>query len=146
MEINGVAHVFLTVGDFPRAKAFYAKLLPFLGLTPVMDTDDRYYCIGGRTGLGIQRASADHEGKRFDQGMVGLHHLCFRARERADVDAAFALLSDMGAQIVHGPRDDPWAPGYYSILFEDPDGIRLEINHIPGRGLFDVGAKLQGVS
>ena len=30
-----------------------------------------------------------------------------------------------------------WAPGYYSILFEDPDGIRLELNHVPGRGLFD---------
>jgi hypothetical protein len=23
------------------------------------------------------------------------------------------------------------------VLFEDPDGIRLEINHVPGRGLFD---------
>ena len=35
------------------------------------------------------------------------------------------------------PKDDPWAPGYYSVLFEDPDGIRLEVNHIPGRGLLD---------
>jgi hypothetical protein len=26
--------------------------------------------------------------------------------------------------------------GYYSMLFEDPDGIRLEINHVPGRGVF----------
>ena len=24
---------------------------------------------------------------------------------------------------------------YYSVLFEDPDGIRLEINHVPGKGL-----------
>ena len=27
------------------------------------------------------------------------------------------------------------APGYYSVLFEDPDGIRLEVNHVPGKGL-----------
>ena len=22
-----------------------------------------------------------------------------------------------------------------SVLFEDPDGIRLEVNHVPGKGL-----------
>ena len=32
-------------------------------------------------------------------------------------------------------RTGAWAPGYYSVLFEDPDGIRLEVNHVPGKGL-----------
>ena len=40
----------------------------------------------------------------------------------------------MDATIVHPPEDGPWAPGYYSILFEDPDGIRLEANFVPGKG------------
>jgi hypothetical protein len=22
-----------------------------------------------------------------------------------------------------------------SVLFEDPDGVRLEVNHVPGKGL-----------
>jgi hypothetical protein len=39
---------------------------------------------------------------------------------------------------VHAPREDAWAPGYYSVLFEDPDGIRLEANFVPGRGNLDV--------
>jgi catechol 2,3-dioxygenase-like lactoylglutathione lyase family enzyme len=38
MEINGVAHTFITAGDFAAARAFYAQLLPFLGLTIVADT------------------------------------------------------------------------------------------------------------
>jgi hypothetical protein len=39
--------------------------------------------------------------------------------------------------MVHEPEDgDQFAPGYYSVLFEDPDGIRIEINHIPGKGHF----------
>jgi hypothetical protein len=39
--------------------------------------------------------------------------------------------------IVHGPQlDDHFAPGYYSVLAEDPDGTRLEFNHVPGKGLF----------
>ncbi len=52
-----------------------------------------------------------------------------------DVDALHALLVDLGATIVHPPEEGPWAPGYYSVLFEDPDGIRLEMNHVPGKGL-----------
>ena len=42
---------------------------------------------------------------------------------------------ELGAKIVHPPEDGAWAPGYYSVLFEDPDGIRLEVNHVPGKGL-----------
>ena len=35
MEINGVAHTFITAGDFAAARAFYGQLLPFLGLKAV---------------------------------------------------------------------------------------------------------------
>ena len=34
-----------------------------------------------------------------------------------------------------------WAPGYYYILFEDPDGIRLEVNYVPGEGVLDKNIK-----
>ncbi len=37
--------------------------------------------------------------------------------------------------MVHAPEEGPWAPGYYSVLFEDPDGLRLEANFVPGTGL-----------
>jgi catechol 2,3-dioxygenase-like lactoylglutathione lyase family enzyme len=96
-----------------------------------------FYCVGGRTGFGINRPAPEHVGAKFDQRRVGMHHHCFRARERGDIDEAFAFLTSIGAHIVHGPQDDAFAPDYYSVLFEDPDGIRLEINHVPGRGLFD---------
>lgn len=135
MEINGIAHIQLTVSDFDRARAFYGRLLPFLGLTPVMEFDGFYYCVGGRTGVAISRAEEPYMKERFVQRRVGLHHVCFRVRERADVDTIHALLVEMGAEIVHPPEDGPWAPGYYSLLFEDPDGIRLEVNHVPGKGL-----------
>jgi len=135
MEINGIAHTVLTAGDFPRAKAFYSRLLPFLGLTPVLDTDDTYYCVGGRTAVGIRAGGNRGPGKRFDQTAAGLHHLCFRLRQREDVDELHRFLLSIDACIVHGPQEDGWAPGYYSVLFEDPDGIRLEANFVPGKGL-----------
>ena len=43
----------------------------------------------------------------------------------------------MGAYIDRGPMQRQWAEGYYFFVFEDPDGIRLEINHIPGKGLLE---------
>ncbi|HMR06405.1 MAG TPA: VOC family protein [Polyangiaceae bacterium] len=135
MEINGIAHIQLTVADFASAREFYSKLLPFLGLQPVMEFDGFFYCVGARTGVAISKADDAHQGERFVQRRVGLHHVCFRARERAHVDEVHAFVQDLGATIVHAPEEAHWAPGYYSVLFEDPDGIRLEVNHVPGKGL-----------
>lgn len=137
MEINGMAHVMLTVSRFEEARAFYARLLPYLGLRPVLDGDGFYYCVGGRTAFGIRPGEPARAGERFDQGRVGLHHVCFRARERTDVDHLHDFLREIGATIVHPPEEASWAPGYYSVLFEDPEGIRLEMNHVPGRGLLE---------
>jgi catechol 2,3-dioxygenase-like lactoylglutathione lyase family enzyme len=135
MEINGVAHVILTVSDFAGSIPFYDRLLAFFGLTCVFRTDEFLYYVGGRTAVGIAPADAEHRGGRFVQRRAGLHHVCFRARERSDVDAVHAFLVEAGAAIVHPPEEGPWAPGYYSVLFEDPCGIRLEVNHVPGKGL-----------
>ena len=137
MEINGIAHVMLTAGDYPRAREFYRKLLPFLGLHALYDTDERYYAVGGRTAFGVQACDPAHQGERFVQGRVGLHHVCFRARSREDVDAVHAQAVELGATVVHAPAEASFAPGYYSTLFEDPDGVRLEVNFVPGRGHLD---------
>ena len=135
MEVNGIAHLMLTVGDFEACVPFYERLLGFLGLRPVLKVDGMLYCVGARTAVGIVKAEDRYRDERFAQLRVGLHHVCFRARERADVDAVHEFLVGIDAKIVHPPEDGAWAPGYYSVLFEDPDGIRLEVNHVPGKGL-----------
>ena len=135
MEINGMAHVMLTVSNFEACRPFYEKLLGFVGMKPVIDFDGMYYCVGGRTAVGIVRADERYAKEKFIQTRVGLHHVCLRARERGDVDEIFDFVRDLGANIVHPPEDGPYAPGYYSVLFEDPDGIRIEVNHVPGKGL-----------
>ena len=135
MEINGVAHVMLTVSNFEACLPFYEQVLGFLGLRQVIKNDDMLYYVGGRTAIGIMRAEPQYRQERFVQRRAGLHHLCLRARERADVDTFYAFISKLGAKIVHPPEDGRWAPGYYSVLFEDPDGIRIELNHVPGKGL-----------
>lgn len=136
MEINGIAHIFLTVDKFEECAVFYRRLLPHLGLGFVVrDEPNELYCIGGRTGFGIARCAPEYRGAGFVQGRPGLHHVCFRARSREDVDTTHQLVRELGTKIVRAPEVGRWAPGYYSLLFEDPDGTRLEINYIPGKGL-----------
>lgn len=142
MEINGIAHIQLSVVEFDKCRDFYKRLLPALGMVVQYDEPGVFYCIGGRTGLLITPCADEFKHQRFDQRRPGLHHLCFRARERADVDQVHGLLLELGAAVVHPPQDGPWAKGYYSVLFEDPDGVRIEINHVPGRGNLDRDVQL----
>ena len=134
VEVNGIAHVQLTAID-PASVPFWEKLCHFLEMKTLIKGDGIVYCIGSRTGI-LVRADAEAKAQgRFDQNRAGLHHLCFRARQREDVDAIHRFLVDeLAARIVHPPEDGAWAPGYYSVLFEDPDGVRVEVNHVPGKG------------
>ena len=141
IEINGVAHVILRVNRIAECIAFYDLLMPFLGLRAIPPRSDEFvYFVGGRTALGIRTAEREHAGHEHVETGPGIDHLCFRARSREDVDTAYALLLEIGAEIVRAPEEGPWAPGYYSLSFRDPEGIRLELNHVPGPGLLAEGA------
>ena len=142
IDINGIAHVYVTVQDFARCRPFYGKLLAFLNMECLVDTPQLYYCVGGRTGFGIRAAAVGHRETAFDQYRAGLHHICFRARSREDVDALAAHVLDIGAKVVKAPAEYDWAQGYYSVLFEDPCGTRLEANYVPGKGNLDAAVDL----
>jgi catechol 2,3-dioxygenase-like lactoylglutathione lyase family enzyme len=144
IEINGVAHVILRVNRIAECIAFYDRLMPFLGLEAVEPRSEEFvYYVGGRTALGIRLADPEHAAAPHRETGPGLDHLCFRARSREDVDRVHVLLQEIGADIVRAPVEGPWAPGYYSISFRDPEGIRLELNHVPGKGLLGDGSRFR---
>ncbi len=144
VELNGIAHIQLSVRDPERCIQFWERLCHFLEMKTLIKGEGIVYCIGSRTGILVRGAPADRRDARFDQEHTGLHHFCFRARRREDVDAIHRFLVDeLGARIVRAPEESPqFAPGYYSLLFEDPDGIRVEVNHVPGKGHLGAGGRL----
>jgi len=141
MEINGVAHIQLSVSRFGECVVFYDQLMPRLGLQVLHREHDFVYYVGGRTAVAISRAHPRYADEPHDPLRPGLHHCCFRARSREDIDDLYRRLQDMGARMVRAPEEGPWAPGYYSLSFLDPDGIRLEVNHVPGKGVFEKDAR-----
>ena len=142
VELNGIAHIQLTVKDPERCIPFWEKLCHFFEMKTLIKGEDIVYCIGSRTGILVRGAPEKRRNVAFDQERPGLHHLCFRARQREDVDSIHRFLLELEARIVHPPEEGAFAPGYYSVLFEDPDGIRIEVNHVPGKGHLGAGGRL----
>lgn len=144
VEVNGIAHIQLTVSNPELCIPFWERLCNFLQMQTLIRNDHTIYCIGSRTGILVRGAPEEKRSSRFDQDTAGLHHFCFRARSNEDVDAIFEhVRQEPHVTIIHGPEEgSQFAPGYYSILFEDPDGIRVEFNHVPGRGHFGQGGRL----
>ncbi len=145
VELNGIAHIQLTVRDPDVCVPFWEKLCHFLEMKTLIRSDGIVYCIGSRTGILVRGAAPEDRPDElgFNQWRPGLHHFCLRARSREDVDAVHGFVaSELGGLVVHPPQLDAFAPGYYSVLFEDPEGIRVEVNHVPGRGHFGDGGRL----
>ncbi|MGH8188307.1 MAG: VOC family protein [Steroidobacteraceae bacterium] len=133
-QINGIAHIQLSVSSMERSVPFYEKLLHSLDMITLTKSPQIFYCIGGRTGVAISPVAPELAEQTFHQRRAGLHHFCFRARSREDVDAIYRTALELDAKILRTPSEGEWAHGYYSVLFEDPDGIRIEANFVPGKG------------
>jgi glyoxylase I family protein len=130
---GGVHHVFLTVNDLARSRPFYAALMPRLGYPAMWDYDAAVGWVGQGGSFWIKQADSQHAGATFSKDRVGLCEVAFRAESRAQVDALARDLPAWGSTILDPPREYPeYVPGYYAVFFTDPDGIKLELVHIPG--------------
>ena len=67
----------------------------------------------------------------YDRYEIGLHHLAVEAASRAAVDERASGSGAAGAEIESGPQEYAYQLGYYAVFFYDPDGIKLEIVHVP---------------
>jgi catechol 2,3-dioxygenase-like lactoylglutathione lyase family enzyme len=81
----------------------------------------------------LKEADARFRGEAFSKDRVGLCEVAFRADSREQVDALARDVAAWGGRILDAPREYPqYVPGYYAVFFADPDGIKLELVHIPG--------------
>lgn len=137
MRVSAIDRIQLTVSSIEASASFYGALMDLLGLTLIFRDPNMIYWAGRCTAVAIARCADSYGDERFVQERVGLHHVCFRVSARKDVKCVHDLLLRRGAKIIAPPGEWPWAPGYYSVLFEDPDGIQLEVSHARGKGHLD---------
>jgi glyoxylase I family protein len=137
-RIGSMNHIRLTVTDIPRAQRFYDPLLRFLGYRLVEQSDSRLAWAammpGGSLQWVILSLVSDAGARAHDRYSPGLHHFAWNADSRAEVDRFHALLLDVGAKVLDAPSEYSYESGYYAVFFSDPDGMKLEVVHVPVDG------------
>jgi hypothetical protein len=141
IEINGMAHVILTVSRFEVAREFCRTLLPEFGMKPVFDGDKLFYCVGARTAIGIEPCDPAPAGERFVQERVGLTtSACVPVRERTWIDAlpcsrrcTRRSFVDRRKALAHRAT--------ITCCSRTQTGIRLEVNFVPGAGVLADGTQ-----
>jgi glyoxylase I family protein len=86
--------------------------------------------VGPRVGLGLREAQTPGE---YDRYRVGVHHVAFEAPSRGVVDERHRWALERDARIETPPKEYTYLPGYYAFFLYDPDGIKLEVVHVPDR-------------
>ena len=135
MRSSGVHHVDLVVSSIARSLPFYQGLLGPLGYHRVGEVEGErgetiWYLSGPDTALGLREAQTPSE--PYDRYAVGLHHIAFEAESRAQVDERADWVRSQPVEIESEPQEYAYMPGYYAFFFYDPDGMKLEIVHVPG--------------
>jgi len=125
----------MVVSSIERSLPFYRELLGPLGWHRVSEVEGErgetiWYLVGQGTAIGLRGAQSSME-VPYDRYRIGLHHLAFEAASRAVVDERASWLRARGAAIESGPEEYGYQPGYYAVFFYDPDGLKLEIVHVP---------------
>lgn len=133
MRSTGVHHVDLVVSSIERSLPFYRDLLGPLGWHRISEVEGErgetiWYLIGPGTSVGLREAQTPGE---YDRYRVGVHHVAFEAVSRAAVEERADWLREHDVEIESGPEEYSYQPGYYAVFFYDPDGIKLEILHVP---------------
>jgi len=134
-----IHHIDLTVRGPWASAPFYDAVLGYMGYKR-WDEDARgidweHASSKDRLpSIGIFKAQGPNAGRGLDRDSPGLHHIAWIAESREDVDRLHALLIEIGATVLDPPADYPeYGDGYYAVMFADPDGLKLEFVHEPGK-------------
>lgn len=134
MRGTGVHHFDLVVSELDRSLEFYRGLLEPLGYIRASDIvgerGERVVYLGGSGIVPVSLREAQTPGA-YDRYRVGIHHVAFEAPSREIVDERLRWARGQGAEIENDPKEYAYMPGYYAGFFYDPDGIKLEIVHVP---------------
>jgi catechol 2,3-dioxygenase-like lactoylglutathione lyase family enzyme len=124
-EFPSITHVAVTVTDLDRSTRWYTALF---GGDPVLDEDvtagdfhHTVYLLGGGQLFGLH-THPQTTPEEFDEHRVGLDHVSFACRDRAQLESWVERLEELGVR--HGGIVD----AHYGsgLSFRDPDGIALE--------------------
>ncbi|MGB3809187.1 MAG: VOC family protein [Parvibaculum sp.] len=127
VRVLGIDHLAIRVGNLKKSKAFYDKVLGFMGFELEWEFGKTCGWNNGRTMYWITEADTRGKKHKHRAGDVGFHHYAFEFARPKDVDDLYAFLKEEDVTVVDPPADYPdYGEGYRAVYFLDPDGLKLE--------------------
>jgi catechol 2,3-dioxygenase-like lactoylglutathione lyase family enzyme len=129
-EVIGIDHIYLSIASLERSEAFYDRVLgETLGFQKnrfVLAGDEHIQYYNRQFGIVLRpaRGSRSHESYA-----PGLHHLCLRVNDQADVERVAKALTAAGIEVSAPRLYTEYAPDYFAVFLSDPDGLRLEVTN-----------------
>jgi glyoxylase I family protein len=132
----GIDHIIVNVNDYAAAKRFYAWLMPQIGYPQTMSYDQPQNDIttgyfGEHGSMWLRPADLEFRADKFHRHRVGLCEIAFSAESRKQIDDLARQISANGGRVTDLPKEYDYQPGYYAVFFTDPDGMKLELVHVP---------------
>ncbi len=149
MPIRGpLTHVDLSISDPDRSIPFYDALFRALGYErleiPMADFQGAKprraawqvrLAAGATFGIEVRPSSGPNRDRPNDRYAPGMHHMAFHAESAQDVNRVHEAMVAAGADVLDAPVDYTgqrgYSPGYHAAFYADPDGIKIEVAHIP---------------
>jgi catechol 2,3-dioxygenase-like lactoylglutathione lyase family enzyme len=120
-------HIGINVTDIARSKAFYTDALRPLGITLVMEYGPA--CGFGKNGKPDFWVGAGKTSFQSPEQVAVITpvHVCFAAKDRAEVDAFYTAAIAAGGRDNGKPGLRPeYHANYYGAFVIDPDGHNIE--------------------
>jgi catechol 2,3-dioxygenase-like lactoylglutathione lyase family enzyme len=115
-------HLSLQCDDLDASRRFYDAVLGPLGITVTMEFGD-VLGLSGQDGV-----PKFWLGRTTTGGAQREIHVAFTAPNRATVDTVHRAVQELGAEVLHEPKEWPqYHPGYYAVFIRDPDSNNVEV-------------------
>ena len=126
-----LSHIDLSVSDYKKSIKFYDLILLSLGWEKLVSRTDHTTYTDGTLKLIIGPVDENFKNNPYHRKNIGLNHLAFYAETKELVDDFYREIlvkNNISTLYQEGAKGDNQ---YYSLFFEDPDRIKLEIVYSP---------------
>ena len=121
-----IHHIEIYVSDLKKSDEFWSWFLLRLGYSEFQKWNRGKSWKLGETYLVFVQVEEKFKDVPYHRCRVGLNHLAFHGKSKAQVDELTVELKKRGVNILYSDKN-PHAGGNYAVFFEDPDRIKVEL-------------------
>ncbi len=131
IKTTKLSHVEINVSDYKKSVLFYDLILLSLGWEKLVSRNDHTTYSDGTLKIILCPTAPSYIENGYHRKRIGLNHLAITAPTKEVVDEfhkEILVANDIPALYEQLPTGDK---DYYSVFFEDPDRIKLEVVYSP---------------